>query len=873
MARIENIELKGINRSMPETNTITGACNEMVNTRFRNNAWRPTQPKKLISSTLADGEALFHHSVLPEGVFILVSTVDAKIYKYNSATNTRTEITTLNESEVIEDGIGLGNWFVFTSNTRHIRLLWDGTNYSLKKDYPTSPRCSINIYASRAIAADTTTGKRTYISTAATLYSNMSLDDALADYKAARLKMLGERRISGCFLYRVALELSDGTFICHGSPKFVSHGNTGLIYTSVAATTTNGVRAHDSIKFVDSTAGVPLIEFNTDDITDIKNNYSDEVKSVVIAVTELYNAYEDSDEEEPYLFLNGRVAATETIDSVEYEKRGMFFSMEEKINMAKDGNYFIVKRFGLDEFPLGEYSAFSDGHLLDIDWTTISSNETLSIDDNRYRDKFSGGILSTYNKRLILSNYSRTLSGIEKGMFEVSGAESETYKYSVTIKENDKFYTVYHTISKGSAISIANEYISYPHSGATYLSVYRQSAGGTLYGIAGFELRPHPVLNISYYVNIEDKENNFSLPAFYSTAFPMAGIPTHQPVVDYTDTLAISNYLDPTIYEARHSYTFGEGVVIGVGVPTFALSEGQFGEFPLYVFTSKGVWVLTQGSGEVLFASNHPISQEIALSKHSICGTELGVFFISEGGLFIINGSKAEEVSKHLRLNPNTDLHDDLNFKLFLGEELGEDVNGYYGNFPALYGLLSTESLISYSKAALVTYVNTSDFKEVLITNPSYNYSYVMDIETGLFHKTEGSYEYFVNNYPKAYGVKELKLYDISEEEGNTSGVLIETMPIKFNSDQFKKVNRAILRAYLKRVDKTIGFYLFVSYDSKKWELYDFRQETNECIDMYINSGTNSTVFIKMVIAGQLTSDSYISNIVAELEGVAGKLK
>ena len=81
---------------------------------------------------------------------------------------------------------------------------------------------------------------------------------------------------------------------------------------------------------------------------------------------------------------------------------------------------------------------------------------------------------------------------------------------------------------------------------------------------------------------------------------------------------------------------------------TQALSEGQFGQYPLLVFTTDGIWAIALDSTG-LFTSCHPMSREVCSNPASIVQTDNAVFFASAKGLMRIVGSQVECVSEQIR--------------------------------------------------------------------------------------------------------------------------------------------------------------------------------------------------------------------------------
>ena len=71
----------------------------------------------------------------------------------------------------------------------------------------------------------------------------------------------------------------------------------------------------------------------------------------------------------------------------------------------------------------------------------------------------------------------------------------------------------------------------------------------------------------------------------------------------------------------------------------------QFGQYPLLVFTSEGVWAMDV-SNTGLYSRIAPISRDVCNNPKTIVETDNAVFFTTEKGLFVIAGSTVREMSR-----------------------------------------------------------------------------------------------------------------------------------------------------------------------------------------------------------------------------------
>ena len=115
-----------------------------------------------------------------------------------------------------------------------------------------------------------------------------------------------------------------------------------------------------------------------------------------------------------------------------------------------------------------------------------------------------------------------------------------------------------------------------------------------------------------------------------------------------TNQIATSMPDNPVAMPASLTLTVGEGRIVGLAPAVRAVSEGQFGHTPMYVFTSTGIWTLAV-AGEGYFQAVQPVSNTVCNNAASITQTRGGVLFTSEQGLMHISGGSVSCLSEPLQ--------------------------------------------------------------------------------------------------------------------------------------------------------------------------------------------------------------------------------
>lgn len=121
---------------------------------------------------------------------------------------------------------------------------------------------------------------------------------------------------------------------------------------------------------------------------------------------------------------------------------------------------------------------------------------------------------------------------------------------------------------------------------------------------------------------------------------------------DYTvdDVVELSNKIYTS--ESDNAFYFplnginivGIGTIQGIASTTRALSQGQFGQYPLMAFSTDGIWAL-EVSSKGTYSSIHPISREVCSNPKSITQLDQSVLFATNRSISRIAESQVVSMS------------------------------------------------------------------------------------------------------------------------------------------------------------------------------------------------------------------------------------
>lgn len=594
-------------------------------------------------------------------------------------------------------------------------------------------------------------------------------------------------RDKGRFLYpffvRYAYRLYDGTLVNHSSPILMlpSTGNTPFVSIhnlEGVGTATEVTQINCDISTIISTLDYkPLIDSGDRHALSL---WGDIVKSVDIFVSEpiyLYNQngkfekIENSNHADSCFYgkLTGGDSYkdfSELDDELkEYYQKWDFISVyahmmnnEHKIpswwlktpnysesdifSRIKDcSNFYFVHSVNIEDLPdVRTKIEISDGYLNSLSSRELMTDEYLSHDAKKSKKTFS------YNNRINIYNVSRKLFDgfrADSMFFYVNGYN--TYSTSGKVWMDNYAGTKLYLRTKidnnsGENIIVGTEnssedmvfadsakYIYYPN---TNVDTFYVGASQYISSSVSYKAEKHKSLNGSFYFH-----------GFGRTYASDESIPSESSNKEVEDSGKIytSEVNNPFVFPASGVNTIGTGDIIGIVSTTKALSQGQFGQFPLLVLSTDGIWAMTVND-EGLYSTKQVLSRDVCNNADSIVQTDNLVFFSSERGLMAIDGANVVCVTEHMKGVPGT-------------VQSLKRIEGILDKDEYKFVLLCDDGkeFKDFLKGCRIGY-NYRD-NTLYISNKEYAYLYVYDIRQGTFTKLCSADDSskvigFVNDYP-----------------------------------------------------------------------------------------------------------------------------
>ena len=845
------VQIKGLVRNRGINEFQDGECQEVINLRFRDNAWRTVgQPSTIKSGAFTNQyKAIWLH--IQDGVrnYIALAS-DYRLLLIDIDTETETLIKAYSSDVEVKS---LKRFLIVTGTETDV-FIWSNDAYS-------SVNINVlpNIFLNQYDVLIQNTGE-------ATIDEAQGSERLISKYRAKVYEYSQQGRIVGSFAYRFAWKLYDGSFIKHTIPQLSRLENDTYSNYTVHR---RGVTGSDPFRIMNVRGYKLRAKFPVLSVYDSLNK--DLIQSLCIFMCKTEEEYMIDEESITFDMLASGLPSGvnyKTLSELGVPRNAEFDKM------ADAQSWHLVHEIPIDSLQVLT-SEFSEDIDLKGFMQDYMTKQALTVDSFSHH-KLNGNISYTYNDRLILAD-TRTLfgdvyigntspliyGGVGAGYNNIG---NRTGYVAVTIKtaDGDKIvyspalFSIYSNgvdyripavgIFYSLDIGSTNKIIGYQDARATKMDVWIDNLLGSFQKFGeGFKLTKSQYGNYSYYKN----ENYADIIMSDNSISRVDGTidPSAQSLSDQ-NRVQVSELQNPFVFHARNSYQVGTEEVMAISANTEALSTGQFGQYPLMVFTSKGVWAMEQGQGDVIFASISPVSGDVILSKDQVVSVGSGVIFTTQRGLYLITGKQVVELSAQLEGLINTNFIDNAAFQFFVSDS-------------KLVALSTNLSQITANEYILGSKIGFDKINsELIVTDSTKNYTYVYNFESNTWHKVVNTYNFFVNDYPNLIGVNQSGMFSISLESIPTSiDVLLVTQPQSFNQlDIYKKIERSVLRCSLSLENsKYFTFALWASNELRTWQLITGKQKTGDVKNLMIQRSHGSAQYFIVMMAGNIKPDSNIT--------------
>ena len=865
----KKIPFKGINRCFDDGISQDGYCMELINARIRNGSIEPIPAPVHIADLPSDAEKVYYHTIAKR---VLIISTDRSVSAYSE---------TYQQQQVLSNELTGTNHIEFVGNVA-IFFLEDTTKYCIFKEglyvflgeKPEVPslRCenhgklfsfkSDTKYIVEPSSSDEFYGSVEYATTG--LYDNV-IDTANKEGYLLR----------GYMLYVATFRLFDGSNLSYSLIN-ISEDEFQILDEGEDLVQDNGVTSREhplgrSFHWKDGNwAKVtvfarcykPNFYFGTG-FTNL-GPWKDIITAIDIYALPIYNARKEEIKNDKF--------------GITYSAYKFHYTEEEWIKMFSEASVF---------YKVAEYNLQGKQT-----WTIDKpSKDNLALQERLSFNGLNGistaDISYVYNNRLHIAKYKSRLNDkyrFTSGGFNLTGKEYEQrYYFYINTNEGDKVVMVKSNVWSNFSIP----YIMYYNNKASKCLAVIYDEENAKWRGREFNLTKHSSLDVSFYIHITDGPTNCLVE---QKPYKKIGSGFDLLSCDYVDTLPdISNVYEqkgnilkvsalsnPFVFPEAQTYQPSNADIVGVCSNTQALSQGQFGQHPLYVFTRDGIYAMSvDASGSIVYTAITPVSRDVCINTSSIKGIDSSVLFATSRGLMAIAGGTVTKLS--------TDIEGYLPSCL--------DSSPLIPKIASIAGMndkLSTtefHNFIDSGSNLRIAYNYASN--EIIVSNTAYPYSYIYNTQSQTWSKVDYTIYYVTNSYPDCHAIHlrtdgTRHLINPYNPHRTIAKTLLITKPIKMGTDAHKRILQSALRALvhpaksdlcfrgepvLFRGDNVdifsdIGLYILGSNDAEHFELLSGKEAIRDVRDLVTKmTKSKACKYFIVALAGGVRTDVAINYI------------
>ncbi len=492
----------------------------------------------------------------------------------------------------------------------------------------------------------------------------------------------------------------------------------------------------------------------------------------------------------------------------------------------------------------------------------LGTEESLSL-ANPYAKHIGGKVVSNYNNRLHIGNIVESIKQSDYTLpyYKVTEDTESDLIYDLVLEfTDDNGNALYFSIAE-QTVSLHNLIMSIPVNGYNSLTVYsrllNQDSTFT-YSKDIFKLHSSSNTGYSYYVycdrtkglkkfglgHDELKKEEFN--DVWNKSSSAKNIISRSPSL-----IKVSEAENPLVFPASNSVQVGSSVIKAMAANTRPITEGQFGDAPLYVFTDEGTWMLML-SAEGKYQARQPVNRDVCSNPKGILQIDDAVLFPTERGIMMQTGSTSKLITDVLdgTVFDYTQLYkEEYSKKILAVGDIPEDAIKYV---PFRQFMQGADMVYDYYDGRIIVF------------NPSYRYAYVYSLKSGMWGTMESDIKKRINIYPEAYAINgNNQIVDFYQSQPTDAvRYFLCTRPMAISgAEVYKTMFSCIARGYFRNEIGKCGMALYGSNDLFRW----FPISTS--VNKYLRGMCGSPYkYFRLALIGSLLPEERLNGLSADFQ-------
>lgn len=326
------------------------------------------------------------------------------------------------------------------------------------------------------------------------------------------------------------------------------------------------------------------------------------------------------------------------------------------------------------------------------------------------------------------------------------------------------------------------------------------------------------------------------------------------------NVLKVSSVENPFSFPLHCTYTPSQAEIVAIASNTVALSQGQFGQHPLYVFCNDGIWSMSvDSSGATAYLASYPLSREVCVNPQTVCGIDGGVVFAARQGVMLLSGGKMKCISASMNGNPGV-------FRRITADGVIKKIH----TMMQLPDVVGEDDFSVFMREAKVSYLPACD--EIMFASAVHGFCYLYSLRSAVWTQVALEVKGFVRGYsffrvfaPKDNGTLVMQFGDAYSGDNR---VLVVTRPQLWGTKLPKRIIQLMLHASAKPVPArnsqlpVLACYMLGSNDGVNFKLIAGRETVKELCDLkFPYFPTQAYRYYLFVVCGELAASSFVTGI------------
>lgn len=475
--------------------------------------------------------------------------------------------------------------------------------------------------------------------------------------------------------------------------------------------------------------------------------------------------------------------------------------------LAHSFNFDEIK-YEVDDIGLDKYTTIK---LKEGTLSSLVVRHPLSDDDQLSNCTFLNAHLTTYNQRLHLFDYN-----LQHAKPTVPNRQNgQIYRYDSYGYGELYLLQVYIRTAQGERVvesagddadfnySTDTPWFFYPHNGAYKAVLYFKGTNNET-NIAALNLKQHPILNGAYWM-ADTIDGSMTITSVVDSDNAVCA--QVDDISHYPNAVLQSNVATPFLFPSSLMTSLGVQKISALSSAAKALSQGQFGQFPLYAFTSEGVWAL-EVSSTGTYTAKQPITRDVCRNPNAVTQLDSAVIFPTDRGIMLLSGSQVQCISEAINSEYPFDVRKLPGF---------EKLHNMLNHKPSTDKCLPTLPFSEFLKQCQMIYDYVH--QRIIVYAPNITYAYVLSLKTKQWGMMFSNITSHLNAYPEALAVDaNNNVLNFSVQKDEAVKCLYVTRPLKLESaNVLKTIDTLIQRGMFSKGN--VSTVLYGSRDLQNWYL------------------------------------------------------